>query len=136
MPTVDEVRALRLQPGVPVMRVLRVAYDSDGTAVEVCDTVMAADRYVVNVLSSEQVDLARRFSRPHADRFDGVAYRLGWAGAPLIDGCVAWLECSHHAQHRAGDHVVFIGDVHMCARADGNGLVFHEHRYATTTPID
>ena len=96
----------------------------------------AVDRYVVNVLSAAQVDLARRFSRPHADRFDGVGYRLGWAGAPLIDGCVAWLECSHQAQHRAGDHVVFVGDVHACARGEGNGLVFHEHRYATTRPID
>ena len=95
----------------------------------------AADRYVVNVLSAQQVDLARRFSRPHADRFDGVAYRLGWAGAPLIDGCVAWIECSHQARHRAGDHVVFVGDVHACARGEGAGLVFHEHRYATTRPI-
>jgi flavin reductase (DIM6/NTAB) family NADH-FMN oxidoreductase RutF len=96
----------------------------------------AAERYVVNVLSSAQVDLARRFSRPHADRFEGVAYRLGWADAPLIDGCVAWIECSHHAQHRAGDHVVFVGDVHACARGEGNGLVFHEHRYGTTTTLD
>jgi GntR family transcriptional regulator len=48
MPTVDEVRALRLQPGVPVFRVLRVAYDADERPVEACDTVMAADRYVLN----------------------------------------------------------------------------------------
>ena len=96
----------------------------------------AAGRYVVNVLSSSQVEIARRFSRPHADRFDGVAYRLGWADAPLIDGCVAWIECSHHAIHRAGDHVVFLGDVHACARGGGNGLVFHEHRYGTTTGLD
>jgi len=93
-----------------------------------------SDRYVVNVLSAGQVEIARRFSRPHADRFEGVAYALGWAGAPLIDGCVAWFECSHHAKHRAGDHVVFIGDVRACARGQGRGLVFHEHGYATTQP--
>ena len=95
----------------------------------------SAERYAVNVLSAGQVDLARRFSRPHADRFEGVACRIGWAGAPLIDGCVAWIECSHHALHRAGDHVVFIGQVHACARGEGNGLVFHEHRFATTRPL-
>lgn len=95
----------------------------------------AAERYSVNVLSSEQVELARRFSRPHADRFEGVAYALGWADAPLIEGCVAWIECSHHARHLAGDHVVFIGDVHACARGTGRGLVFHEHRYATTRDL-
>jgi flavin reductase (DIM6/NTAB) family NADH-FMN oxidoreductase RutF len=94
------------------------------------------ERYVVNVLSDDQVEIARRFSRPHADRFVGVAFALGWAGAPRIEGCVAWFECSHHATHRAGDHVVFIGDVHACARGHGRGLVFHEHRYATTRPVD
>jgi len=95
----------------------------------------AAERYSVNVLASTQSDLARRFSRPHIDRFEGVAYRPGWSQAPLIDGCVAWIECSHHARHRAGDHVVFIGNVEVCARGDGQGLVFHEHRYATTRPL-
>ena len=48
MPTSDEVRALVLQPGVPVFRVVRVAYDVDDRPVEACDTVMAADRYVLS----------------------------------------------------------------------------------------
>ena len=75
----------------------------------------SAERYAVNVLAHDQVDLARRFSRPHADRFAGVAFRLGAAGAPLIEGCVAWLECRHHALHPAGDHMLFIGEVEACA---------------------
>jgi len=95
----------------------------------------AAERYSVNVLASTQSDLARRFSRPHIDRFEGVGYRLGWSQAPLIEDCVAWIECSRHARHRAGDHVVFIGNVETCARGAGQGLVFHEHRYATTRPL-
>jgi GntR family transcriptional regulator len=48
MPTHDEARALRLGSGVPVIRLLRVAYDTAGMAVEVCDAVMAADRYVLS----------------------------------------------------------------------------------------
>jgi GntR family transcriptional regulator len=48
MPTVEEVRALRLEPGVPVIRLVRVAYDTDERPVEACDTVMAADRYVLS----------------------------------------------------------------------------------------
>ena len=47
MPSPEEAKALRLMPGVPVIGVLRTAYDSEGTPVEVCDTVMAADRYVL-----------------------------------------------------------------------------------------
>jgi flavin reductase (DIM6/NTAB) family NADH-FMN oxidoreductase RutF len=94
------------------------------------------ERYAINVLAHDQADLARRFSRPHADRFEGVPYRLGDAGVPLIDGCVAWFECRHHAIHRAGDHMLFIGEVESCARHRGAALVFHRGRYATTQPLE
>src|SRR5215472_4299823 len=48
MPTPDEARLLSLSPGVPVFRLIRTAYDQDGRAVEVCDTIMAADAYVLS----------------------------------------------------------------------------------------
>lgn len=99
-------------------------------------TFETAERYVVNILSTEQVELARRFSRPHADRFAGVAFELGWAQAPRIAGCVAWLECRHHAQVTAGDHHVFIGEVVTCAHGPGHGLVFAGHRFARATAIE
>ncbi len=95
-----------------------------------------AERYAINVLAHDQADLARRFSRPHSDRFEGVGYRLGGAGVPLIDGCVAWFECRHHAVHRAGDHMLFIGEVESCARRKGAALVFHRGRYATAQPLE
>ncbi|MDQ1643508.1 MAG: GntR family transcriptional regulator [Actinomycetota bacterium] len=47
MPTPDEMRSLRLASGVPVMVVARTAYDVDDRAVELCDTVMAGDRFVL-----------------------------------------------------------------------------------------
>jgi GntR family transcriptional regulator len=47
MPTPDEARALALPPGVPVFRLVRTAYDIAGRPVEVCDTIMAADAYVL-----------------------------------------------------------------------------------------
>jgi flavin reductase (DIM6/NTAB) family NADH-FMN oxidoreductase RutF len=93
-----------------------------------------ADHYAINVLAHDQVELARRFSRPHTDRFEGVEFRLGDAGAPLIAGCVAWFECRHHARHRAGDHVLFIGEVVTCGRRNDAGLLFHHHRFGTTHP--
>jgi GntR family transcriptional regulator len=47
MPTPDEARTLALRPGVPVFRLVRTAFDADGRAVEVCDTVMASDAYLL-----------------------------------------------------------------------------------------
>jgi len=88
-----------------------------------------AERYAVNVLAHDQIELARRFSRPHADRFDTVPFRLGMAAAPLIEGAVAWLECRHHALHPAGDHMLFIGQVDACAHQNIAPLVWHGGRY-------
>lgn len=45
MPTQSELEALQLSPGVPVLRILRTVYDSEGRAVEVQDTVAAADKH-------------------------------------------------------------------------------------------
>ncbi|QTI89019.1 GntR family transcriptional regulator [Streptomyces sp. AgN23] len=47
MPSPAEVRTLQLASGVPVIHLVRTAYDSEGRVVEVCDTVMAADAYVL-----------------------------------------------------------------------------------------
>lgn len=48
MPMHEEVKALRLPPGTPVFHLIRTAYVEDGTAVEVCDTVMSSEVYVLS----------------------------------------------------------------------------------------
>jgi len=48
MPLPEEARALHLRPGVPVLLLVRTAYDTTGIPVEVCDTVIAADRYILS----------------------------------------------------------------------------------------
>jgi GntR family transcriptional regulator len=48
MPTPEEARRLALPPGVPVFRLVRTAYDLEGRAIEVCDTIMSAEAYVLN----------------------------------------------------------------------------------------
>ena len=47
MPAPSEVKTLRLASGVPVIHLVRTAFDTEGRAVEVCDTTMAADAYVL-----------------------------------------------------------------------------------------
>ena len=48
MPTPDETKVLGLRPGVPVFHLVRTAFDVEGRAVEVCDTVMASDAYLLS----------------------------------------------------------------------------------------
>ena len=119
--TANSFNSVSLEPPLVVWSLRRDA--------ENLEAFRAAPRYAINVLAGSQAELARRFSRPHADRFAGVPYRLGAADAPLIDGCVAWFECRHHAQIEAGDHILFIGEVETCERASGSALLFHHSRY-------
>lgn len=45
MPTPEEASLLQLSPGIPVITVTRVAYQVDGTPLEMNDMVLPADRY-------------------------------------------------------------------------------------------
>jgi GntR family transcriptional regulator len=46
-PTPEERTQLLIPEGVPVMRVVRRAFDADRRVLELCDTIMPADRYVL-----------------------------------------------------------------------------------------
>jgi GntR family transcriptional regulator len=45
MPTHEEASGLQIQPGVPVVRILRTVYDTEDRPLEVQDTLAAADRH-------------------------------------------------------------------------------------------
>lgn len=94
----------------------------------------ACPRYLVHVLAADQLDLARRFATPGADRFgarSGTAWQANGAQLPRLDGCVAWFECSNRSQYDEGDHVVLVGRVDGFAVNGGTPLVFHDGRYIT-----
>jgi GntR family transcriptional regulator len=48
MPSLQETKVLQLATGVPVIHLVRTTFDIDDRAVEVCDTLMAADAYVLS----------------------------------------------------------------------------------------
>ena len=46
----------------------------------------ACDRFAVNILADEQVDVSNRFARGGAEKFASIATRPGLGGVPLIQG--------------------------------------------------
>src|SRR2546423_12350415 len=56
--------------------------------------VRDAQRFAVNVLSSDQADLASLFASklPEAEKLEGVDHRFEH-GLPIIDGALAWAVC-------------------------------------------
>jgi flavin reductase (DIM6/NTAB) family NADH-FMN oxidoreductase RutF len=93
-----------------------------------------ADGFAINILSQRQDALSGRFaSSKITDKFEGVAWRPGPLGMPIIDECLASFECSVHARHDAGDHYIFIGEVKHMREGGESGndhaLVFYKGAY-------
>ncbi|MFC5185740.1 GntR family transcriptional regulator [Actinomadura harenae] len=47
MPAPDEIEILQLRTGIPVFCLIRTAFDVTGNPVEVCDTILSSDVYVL-----------------------------------------------------------------------------------------
>lgn len=69
-------------------------------------------RLGVTVLGGPHGPLPRQLAGPREHRFTGLDLRPGTAGALLIEGGAAWLECSPHARYPAGDHELVLLRVH------------------------
>jgi flavin reductase (DIM6/NTAB) family NADH-FMN oxidoreductase RutF len=97
---------------------------------ELHDVIVQAPEFVVNVLSSPQEVLARRFSDKHEDRFDGIGYHLSPEGLILLDGVLAHLICERYAEYPGGDHTLVLGRVVGGATSDGHPLLYYRGGYA------
>jgi flavin reductase (DIM6/NTAB) family NADH-FMN oxidoreductase RutF len=85
--------------------------------------------FCVNVLSADQAELCWRFAREEGSaKWDGVEWTASASGAPIIEGCVAWIDCAIVQTHDVGDHVFVVGRVmdldHV--EGDGNPLLFFQ----------
>lgn len=91
----------------------------------------AAPSFVVHILSEDQRELSNRFARPGANKWEGLPYKPGPDGAPILAGAAAVFECRPHARHDGGDHVLFIARVERFkANPDRRPLVFCRGRYS------
>jgi flavin reductase (DIM6/NTAB) family NADH-FMN oxidoreductase RutF len=92
--------------------------------------------YAINVLSSNQIELSRRFGGRSAgtatERFAGIEWRRGAGGAPVLLDCCAWFECYNRSRYNEGDHVIFVGEVERCGFTSAEPLVFQSGRYHRT----
>ena len=97
---------------------------------ELHDVIVSAPEFVVNVLSSPQEMVARRFSDKHEDRFDGIGYQLSPEGLVLLDGVLAHVICERYAEYPGGDHTIVLGRVIGGATSKGRPLLYYRGGYA------
>ena len=93
-----------------------------------------AGAFVVNVLSAGQQDISRWFANPHrpagSTMFDGVPFEPGVTGCPVLVDAAASFECRLRQSHRAGDHLILLGEVvALVHRPLLEPLIFHAGTY-------
>lgn len=115
--TVNSFSSVSLDPPLVLWS---IATESANLAAFGLDTVFA-----VNILASDQEKVARQFARSSDDKFSGLDVRPGLEGVPLIEGCVAYLECRVQAHYPGGDHVIILGAVHRYINLERDPLLFH-----------
>ena len=97
--------------------------------------IRATGRFTVNVLAEHQEDLSRVFATRGANKFAGVRWWPAPSGSPLIDGALAWVDCTLEAEYEAGDHVLVVGRVtDLDIADDGRPLIFYRGGYGRFEP--
>lgn len=94
----------------------------------------SSEYFAVNVLASDQTELANRFATQRPDKFNDVEFELGVEGIPLLTGCAAHFQCKSSFSYEGGDHVIFVGEVLQFDDLNRSGLVFYKGKYAVSHP--
>lgn len=101
------------------------------------DLFRDAKGFAVNFLADDQKSVSDRFAgRTEAqDRFEGLKFKSGVSGSPIIDGVRAVVECRAWRVYDGGDHSLIVGEV-VAANAQSNKkpLVYYAQQYTTTEP--
>lgn len=89
---------------------IAVALRKDSTTEQI---ISGTGKFAVNLLPADNSELAERFVTP-IDRFNtppfpGITW--GVLELPLLDGAIAWLECTVQRRIESGDHVLLVGEV-------------------------
>ncbi|WP_058046760.1 flavin reductase family protein [Streptomyces roseifaciens] len=108
--------------------------------------IARAGVFCVNVLGAGQSALCRAFAvsgAQAADKFTGVRHAPSPAtGSPLLADVLAWVDCTVHAVHTGGDHLIVVGRVEAlgadeaAAAAQEGPLIFYGSTFGTFTALD
>jgi flavin reductase (DIM6/NTAB) family NADH-FMN oxidoreductase RutF len=93
-----------------------------------------AERFAVNILAEDQIELSNRFAKSSSEKFAGLEVDIGLGGVPMLRGCGARLQCRVVSRVPGGDHTIYIGEVVSIEQAERKPLAFGNGQYLRTGP--
>ncbi|MDC0886775.1 flavin reductase family protein [Altererythrobacter sp.] len=120
--TVSSFASVSLEP--PLLLVCP-ARDAGSTAL-----LERAERFAVNVLGSEDKAVSNRFATKGADRFEAGDWVETGSGVPVLERALATFECTRHAVHDGGDHLILVGKIiHARYYSGDDPLLYYRGKY-------
>ena len=123
--TIQSFMALSLEPSL-----ILISIDRASTS---WPTIAAGGQFAVNILATDQRDVALVFARQGGSKFDEINWEAGQSsGAPLIAGCQAWVECAIRRTYDGGDHEIVVAQVlalRACDDPQSHPLVFFRSKF-------
>jgi flavin reductase (DIM6/NTAB) family NADH-FMN oxidoreductase RutF len=92
--------------------------------------VQASGSFCVNILADDQEDVCRVFASKAADKFAEIGWKRSGNGSPVLDGVLAFIDCTIADVVESGDHYIVIGNVtDLDVRHEGGPLLFFRGGY-------
>lgn len=93
--------------------------------------IESAGAFCVNILAAGQLELCGVMASKSPTKFDGVDWDPAPAsGAPILAGCVGYIDCVVDRVIELGDHNLIVGAVRALDAFDvASPMVFHTGRY-------
>ncbi|WP_104116274.1 flavin reductase family protein [Arthrobacter sp. B1805] len=95
--------------------------------------------FTVNVLARNQEALSNQFARRGTDKWAGIPWSPTTQGNPIVEGSLAWFDCTIWAEHDAGDHLIVLGRVIELGTSpdrDPDPLLYFQGQYRALHELD
>jgi flavin reductase (DIM6/NTAB) family NADH-FMN oxidoreductase RutF len=127
--TVSSFASLSLNPLLVTVSISRSS--------QLVEHVRTAQAFAVSVLASDQQHVASYFAtsgrRPEPAGFSTVSTIVQQTGAPIIESCLSWFDCTLEDILPGGDHEILVGRVAAAGGRTGEPLVYWAGEYRGLT---
>ena len=89
---------------------------------------METRHFAIHIMPSDTEDLCLSFARS-GQAFDRTHWHLSKNQVPILESCLAYLECSYFKDYDGGDHSILLGLVDEVSVFEGVPLAFAKGRF-------
>ncbi|MBS3150967.1 flavin reductase [Candidatus Woesearchaeota archaeon] len=97
------------------------------------EELLEAEVFCVNILGNEHLEIARHFgftAGNNLNNFKDVELKEMENGSPVLENCVAAIECKLIKKVDAGDHVILFGEILNGVDLKGDAMVFNREDFS------